>query len=207
SPFVCRDPRRAWRPADCTLPSPPHSSWSRPTPPAPPRPRPGRVRLGVEALEDRRVPAAIPQGAAFDVGAALPGSVGVARADSGNFAQTWKGGDGIYVKLFNGSGQPLTAAKRVPGTTGPADSAPTIAMSANGAFVVAWTHDNVTDRNVWAQRYNAAGAALGGVIGVATGPGDEGEAEAGMDAAGNFAVTYYRETGGGDVVVRQFNSS
>jgi hypothetical protein len=119
----------------------------------PRRPRAVFARLGLEALEDRRVPAAVTYGPAFDVATGLPpqSEVGrtVARADNGNFAETWKGNDGIYVRLYNASGTPLTAAQKVAGTTGPDDSSPTIAMSANGAFVVAWVHlDSANDKDV-----------------------------------------------------------
>src|SRR4051794_37896834 len=80
--------------------------------------RPGKVRLGVESLGERVLPSVTPLGPAFDVSGSTPGQPVyahhcVARAANGNFAVTWRDGfdgQGVYARLFNARGAPLTPA-------------------------------------------------------------------------------------------------
>ena len=179
-----------------------------------------RPCLGVQVLEDRSLPATA-LGPAVDVtgvssgGQYLEGERTVARADNGNYAIVWEGfgptGDGIYVRLFNAAGVALTGPKEIVNTSLAKDSEATIAMAGDGRFVVAWEHDyygNHTDMDVRAQRFDAAGNAVGGVIWVAASGTNEVGPSVGMDAAGNFAVAYsYYDSADSDVRVRRFNSA
>lgn len=108
-----------------------------------------QARPQIESLSDRVLPSVTPLGPAFDVSGVPYGNQyassdrTVARAANGNFAVTWAGdgayGTGIYYRLFNAAGAPLTAAARLTGTSY-SDSQPTIAMSDDGQFAIAWTH-------------------------------------------------------------------
>ena len=182
---------------------------------------PARTSLGVQLLEDRSLPAAA-LGPAVDVtgvnygGQYLEGERTVARADNGNYAIVWEGvgasGDGVYVRLFNAAGGTLSGPQKIAGTSLAQDSKATVAMAGNGQFVVAWEHDfndNGTDIDVRAQRFDAAGNAVGGVQWIAaSGAADEGSPSVGMDAVGNFAVAYSYSSGGpSDVRVNRYNAA
>jgi hypothetical protein len=167
-----------------------------------------QARPQLESLGDRLLPSATPLGPAFDVSGvsyanqyASPDRT-VARAANGNFAVTWWGdgasGSGIYVRLFNASGAPLTSATRIAGTSYGKDFDSTIAMSDDGQFAVAWTHAySATDDDIYVQRFNAAGSAVGGVIHAAASIRNEDQPSIAMDAQANLVVAYtYHNTGG-----------
>jgi hypothetical protein len=72
------------------------------------------------------------------------------------------------------------------------ESQPSVAMDANGNFVVVWV-DNVSNSgntNIVAQRYFANGVANGPRIQVATDARREFDPSVAMDSAGNFVVSY-----------------
>jgi hypothetical protein len=167
-----------------------------------PTARPARpVRLGLECLDDRLLPSITATGAAFDVtGSSTPGQYATpdeatARAGNGRFAMTWAGdgayGSGIYARLFDASGAALTGPTRIVGTSSGKDFGPTIAMSDNGQFAAAWTHQfSSTDQDVYVQRFDANGSPLGGLIMAASTARNEHEPSAAMDANGNLVVAY-----------------
>ena len=78
---------------------------------------------------------------------------------------------------------------------------PSIALDADGGFVVVWGHtaQNGVAPDVYAQRYNASGAAIGGEFRVNTHTtgGQDGPSLA-MDADGDFVVVWVSEEGDGD---------
>jgi hypothetical protein len=169
-----------------------------------------RARLSVEPLEDRRVMATLtgylPSLAAHNVETGRT----LARSDVGTMVEVYQDtGGAISARLFNSSGGLLRVVS-VPGTNFN-DSQPTVAMSNNGQFVVAWT-DNYYgsgDLDVRAQLFNSSGFTVGGTIWVAASTHNESQPSAGMDTYGNFAVAYTYDFGGGDndVYVTQFNAS
>jgi hypothetical protein len=75
------------------------------------------------------------------------------------------------------------------------DDQPAVAMDARGDFVVAWRQAlGNGDTNVLAQRYNAVGAPIGGVVGVGVGTFREHNPSVAMDGRGDFIVSYTRDT-------------
>jgi hypothetical protein len=180
---------------------------------------PARTRLGLDILEDRALMATA-LGPAVDVTGVSYGSQyaegerTVARADNGNYAIVWTGngptGDGVYVRLFNGSGVALTGPKEIAGTSLDRDSQATVAMADNGRFIVAWTHDYTgdgSDHDVRGQLFDAAGNAVGGTRWLAASLEQETDPSVGMDANGNFVVGYtYTSGGNSDVRVRRFDA-
>lgn len=78
-------------------------------------------------------------------------------------------------------------------------SDPAVAMDHDGNFVITWSQQE----NVQAQRFNAVGGAVGGVITVANTGLIEGSPDVAMDHDGNFVVVYEQAN---DVVGKQFSS-
>ena len=89
------------------------------------------------------------------------------------------------------------------------ETEPAVAMDARGDFVVTWTQiiPNV-DENVVAQRFDAAGNKLGGVIPIGSGTFREHASDVAMDSAGRFTVTYVRDTNNNnpDVFAKQYDT-
>jgi hypothetical protein len=130
----------------------------------------------------------------------------LAMASSGNFVIVWasqgQDGDGpaeqnVYARLYDEGGAPLTAEILVNSTLADAQTKPTVAMHDDGSFVVVWESGPVGPdgpvgpRDVFAQRFDSAGLAVGPELRVnTTVSGDQKEADVAMDAAGNFAVVW-----------------
>ena len=97
----------------------------------------------------------------------------------------------VEARVYNAAGQPQTGEITVaqPGAVGQ----PSVAMDANGDFVVAWQVYNAAGYGISAQRYNLAGTPQGGVITVTPGgmPSAAGNLpKVAMDSAGDFVVAY-----------------
>ncbi|WP_422924386.1 hypothetical protein [Singulisphaera sp. PoT] len=89
------------------------------------------------------------------------------------------------------------------------EGTPSVAIDAFGDFVVAWRQTQTSgDTNVVAQRFNANGAAVGGVIQVGAGTFKESDPEVGMDAWGDFVVAYTRNTNNNnpDIFAKRYDS-
>src|SRR5688500_16227514 len=143
----------------------------------------------------------VPQGGEFQVNAtttlerALPS---VAMDVAGNFVVAWQSKDvptfayGIYARRFNPSGAPLSDEFPVNTTTAGNHVRPAVAVEAAGGFVVAWRgpgQDLFGD--IFAQRYNRAGAAVGGEFRVNTHTTNtQSDPAIAMDADGDFAVAW-----------------
>ncbi|WP_230182820.1 DUF4347 domain-containing protein, partial [Aquabacterium sp. CECT 9606] len=89
----------------------------------------------------------------------------VAADANGNYVVVWEDATtlSVYGRLYNADGTAATAEFRVNTNTATTKDEPTVAMDANGNFVVAWrsvTQDG-SGYGVYAQRYNASGVAQG----------------------------------------------
>ena len=96
-------------------------------------------------------------------------SANVAMTADGGFVVTWTsinqdgGGQGIYARRFNADGTPSSNEFLVNTTTANDQRDASIAVGANGDFVIAWTSNgqvNLTD--VYFQRFSADGTPQGG---------------------------------------------
>jgi hypothetical protein len=123
----------------------------------------------------------------------------VAMDAAGNFVVTWTSGGqdgagyGIYAQRYNAAGEAVGSEFRVNSYTTDYQVSPAVAMNAAGNFVVTWM-SNVQDGSGWgiyAQRYNAAGVAIGSEFRVNSyTTSDQSYPAVAMDAAGNFVVTW-----------------
>ena len=166
-------------------------------------------------------PHARPVGAEFVANAdtaGQQGAVAIAAADNGGFVVVWSGPtasgtgpSGLFFRLFDANGQPVTGDVLINPTTLGLDFDPAVAMSASGRFVVTWTRQDGTDTDVYARVFTNTGAAVNGAVQVdANAAGRQSNTAVDMDSAGNFVVTY--QTIGAplndfNVFARRFTSS
>lgn len=117
----------------------------------------------------------------------------------GKFVAAWEstGQDGsqsgIYARMFNTTGVPMSNEFRVNSFTLGSQARPAIASDAAGNFVVVWHSANQdgSAAGVFGQRFNASGAPLGTEFQVntfTTGPQDE--TAVAVDGFGNFVVVW-----------------
>jgi hypothetical protein len=100
----------------------------------------------------------------------------------------------IQAQRFNAAGQ-KTGPEIVVNAGGIDDTQPAVAMDAHGDFVVTWMQtEGNGDTNVLAQRFNASGVPVGGIVGVGVGTFKEHNPSVAMDAQGDFIVSYTRDT-------------
>jgi hypothetical protein len=149
------------------------------------------------------------RGSEFQVNQTTAGSQwypSVACADDGSFVVAWTsalqdgGGDGVYARRYSASGAALGGEFRVNTTTASDQRHVSLAVAAGGAYVVVWSglaQAGGAGWDVYAQRYDANGAKLGGEFRVnATTAGDQQFPAVAADDAGNFVVTW--SSGGQD---------
>jgi hypothetical protein len=118
---------------------------------------------------------------------------------NGNYVVVWSSygqdgsGWGVYARRFNAAGTPLSGEFRVNTTTAGDQRFGSVAMDGAGDFVITWSSfDQDGDGwGVYAQRYNAAGVAVGGEFQVnTTTAGDQMRSAVAMDGVGNFVITW-----------------
>jgi subtilisin-like proprotein convertase family protein len=129
-------------------------------------------------------------------------SQGVVATDAdGDFVVAWTddgrdgSGKGVYAQQYNAAGAPRGAAFLVNTTTAGNQSQPSVAIDADGDFVVVWTsagQEGPTEGNgVYGQRFSAAGERLGGEFHVNEGTfGNQDEPSVAADADGGFVVAW-----------------
>ena len=127
--------------------------------------------------------AGLPVGTEFRVNTTLANTQFQSAATAlhdGGFVVTWtsNGQDGsaggIYAQRYDASGAPAGTEFRVNTTFALDQREPEIATLSDGSFVVSWvSNDTTNSKNIYAQHYDASGAAIGGQFQVGTsGAGD-----------------------------------
>lgn len=144
----------------------------------------------------------------------------IATDADGDFVVTWTsrnqdsaGTRGIYARRYSKTGAPITGEIQVNTYTTNDQIHSSVAMDANGNFVVVWESDG-QDGNSWGifgQRFNADGSKNGGEFRINTITNSfQRYASVSMDATGNFVVTWTNNNGastGEDIYARRYNSS
>ena len=101
----------------------------------------------------------------------------------------------ISGQLFNSRGGKVGPVMDLASAAGLNEEQPSVAMDAHGDFVVSWTQFFPNGHSdVLAQKFNAAGATVGGVVPVAVGTFAQTSSSVAMDANGDFVVSYTRDT-------------
>jgi len=136
----------------------------------------------------------------------------------GRYLVTWNsqpetGPARVSAQLFAADGTPVGSEFGVGSPDDAWQVGPSVAADQNGGFVISWvTHQSGTGDKVWAQIYNAAGAAVGAEIEVATrapSVATAARAQIAVTADGGFVVTYdaITEYQTGEVYARMYNAS
>ncbi len=143
----------------------------------------------------------------------------IAMDSAGDFVVSWQSysedgsGWGIYAQRFSKSGARQGSEFRVNTYTTNMQQLSTVAMDAAGDFVVAWSSqgEDGSGYGIFAQRYNSAGATLGGEFRVNTyTTNGQKFAAAAMDAQGDFVITWtsYTEDGSsGGIYGQRYNAT
>jgi len=137
----------------------------------------------------------------------------VASARRGGFAVVWQGpgldGEDIYVRRFDPNGTATTDDLLVNLNTPGRQLYPNIAMSDTGRFAVVWESRTTTEDGdqflACAQLFDPNGSERGGEITVDDPTFDCRYPDVAMDGAGNFVVTWLRETGTDTIMARRFD--
>src|SRR5262249_21380105 len=115
----------------------------------------------------------------------------------GQFVVTWVSdnqdgsGAGVYAQRFDANGDRLGGELLVNTTVAGDQTAPAVAMTDSGAFVVAWQSADATNQGVFAQLYDANGQQVGGEFQVnTTTAGNQQLPCVAMDGSGNFIVVW-----------------
>lgn len=123
----------------------------------------------------------------------------VAAAADGNFVVTWDSegqdgsGSGVYAQRFSAAGVPQGEEFRVNTHITNSQHSASIAMNADGDFVITWTSSGQdgSGAGVYGQRYASDGTARGGEFRVNTYTiNGQYASSVAMDDAGNFVITW-----------------
>jgi uncharacterized repeat protein (TIGR01451 family) len=144
-----------------------------------------------------------PAGVEFRVNTSTVGSQmkpKIAMDADGDFVVVWKGmgtldtsSYGIYAQRYEADGTPAGLEFLANTYTTGAQNNPSVAMDADGDFVIAWDSSNLatSNVNVYAQRYQADGTPVGVEFKVSSQPGSgNARASIAMDSDGDFVVAW-----------------
>lgn len=148
-------------------------------------------------------------------------SPAIAMKANGDFIITWEvsldsynnSRSGIFAQRFNGLGEPQGPEFLVNTTTTRAVSHSSIAIDSDGDFVIAWKSllQDGSGSGVYAQRYDALGVPLGSEFLVNTRTtGDQRSPSIGMDADGDFVITWQSNSQDGSgygIYAQSYNAS
>src|SRR5262245_21100482 len=155
-----------------------------------------------QTLERRMLLSLSPAGAEFRVNTFTTGAqdtAAIAADPDGDFVIVWSGngsgdGNGVFAQRYNASGVAQGTNFLVNNSTTFSQSDASVAMDADGDFVIAWENRmsaGASDYDIFARRYNAAGVAQGNEFRVNTfSLSDQRDASVAIDASGNFVITW-----------------
>jgi len=164
----------------------------------------------------------MPQGGEFQVNSYNTGKrrdPAVAMDSSGNFVITWHGfgedasGTGVYAQRYDAQGVPQGTEFQVNSFTTDLQVNASIAMDADGDFVISWMSfiQDGSHYGIYAQRYNASGVPQGVEFRVNTyTTGYQNIPEVGMDADGDFVITWMSSDQDGDnygIYAQRYNAA
>ncbi len=182
-----------------------------------------RSSLFVEHLEPRRLLSdVIAVGPEFRVNTFTTGAQtfpSIAADASGNFVVVWAGvgqddsSGGVFAQRFSAAGLALGTEFRVNTYTTNIQGVPTVAMDADGDFVIAWSSkgQDGSYEGAYAQRFNAAGVPQGGEFQVNTYTTSNQFCDSiAMDANGDFVITWssgYQDGSSFGVYAQRYNAA
>lgn len=136
---------------------------------------------------------------------------------SGSYVVSWTAdsnqdgdNDGVFARIYNSAGTPISSEIAVNSTIIKAQSTPAVGMAADGSFVIAWQSDaqDGDKFGIFAQRFSAAGAKVGGEILVNQyTTGNQAAPSIAVAADGQFVVAWEDDRNGGDIYARHFSNT
>ena len=152
---------------------------------------------GTEAMARRFDSNGAPLGDEFQVNlfAGGPHSVGGAAMSPAGFVVSWVGEgegttNGIFARLFDADGNPVTDDLSVTGALQANLPPPDVAMNANGDFVVVWHDGNEPTLAVSGRRWSFAGTPASDAFAISNSTLDARDPRVSSDSAGNFIVSW-----------------
>ncbi|REK09046.1 MAG: hypothetical protein DWQ37_19500 [Planctomycetota bacterium] len=176
-----------------------------------------------ERIAARRFgPSGVALGESFQVNSYTSGNFTLASVDmdaDGNFVVAWtsteQDGDdnGVYAQRYDADGVPQGGEFRVNTTTANREWNPSVAIGADGDFVIAWHSETQfgSSLGIYAQRYDAGGVPQGGEFQVNSYTGDVLRwSSAAMGPDGDFLITWgsdNQDGSDGGVFAQRFDAS
>jgi hypothetical protein len=152
---------------------------------------------GTEAMARRFGSNGTPLGDEFQVNvfSGGPHQVGGAAMSPAGFVVSWAGEgegttNGIFARLFDAAGNPVTDDLPVTGALEAPLPPPDVAMNANGDFVVVWHDGDEPTLAVSGRRWSFAGTPASDAFLVSQGTLDAREPRVSSDSHGNFLVSW-----------------
>jgi hypothetical protein len=138
----------------------------------------------------------------------------VAMDADGDYVVVWQSNHGatddIYAQRYNAAGTAQGGEVLVNSTTTNNQRAPSVAMDADGDYVVVWQSNHGATYDVYARRYNAAGVAQGNefLVNSATTQSQRAPSVA-MDTDGDFVVAWvsYQDGVSNDIYARRYDAA
>lgn len=127
-----------------------------------------------------------------------------------SFTSDAQGSKDIYVRLFDLNGDPLSGSiPAAPFNDWGDQDGSSVAMNANGDFVVTWSGRGPGDTDgIFAQRYYASGLMKGGIISVNTATGGtQSRPDVDIAADGRFVIVWQDEGNGDRIIGRLFSAN
>ncbi|MDR1384947.1 MAG: S1 family peptidase [Planctomycetaceae bacterium] len=153
----------------------------------------------------------------------------VACDDQGNFVTVWTAeGNGIWAKIYrqefveteNGRGSVVTVYREFQVTNNPTATYASVAMDADGDFVVTWVQNSINGTDIYARAYNANGTSRTDENGNAISEFKVNSHETGihnfpdiaMDSTGSFVITWeslnqVNRNSGYDIYYQRYDSA
>ncbi|MCA8944878.1 MAG: hypothetical protein KDB29_01495, partial [Planctomycetes bacterium] len=141
-----------------------------------------------------------------------------AMDNDGDFVVCWRSeaqsSSGVYAQRYSNIGATIGAEFKVGATTSTGQLSPSVAMDADGDFVVAWeTGGSASTRGAWLQRYDNTGASVGSETRANTTPTSSSyklDVAVAMDAAGNYTACWGTLSSSGlgyDVLAQRYSNT
>lgn len=178
------------------------------------------VAGGYGIAAQRFSPAGTPLGSETLVNTTVEGSQlqpSIAMDIEGDYVIAWAGpdenGSGVYFQRYDATGAPAGTETRVNTTTSQDQSDPSVAMDADGDYVIAWTSlgQDGDGLGVYFQRYSADGTPRGSETLVnTTTSASQLEPSVAMDADGDYVITWtsnFQDGSGFGVYFKRYHSS
>ena len=141
-------------------------------------------------------------------------NVDIAVRPSGEFIITWQdkrnGNEDIFAQQYDKDGSALGPNFQVNDNTDVTDQmSPSVAMDAQGNFVIAWEDRRCDERDIFAQRYDSQGLPVGNNFRVNDDIGNHYQwtPSVAMDGSGNFIICWNDQRNNDDIYAQRYDAN